>query len=68
MGRLMSEKQEDDKAQSFTPLIKDTLVGHYKIIDKIGAGGMGEVGSRLGRRIRARADRHISRVPPPNAF
>ena len=39
----MSENQPDDKTQSFTPLIKDTMVGHYKIISKIGAGGMGEV-------------------------
>lgn len=39
----MSENHDDDKTQSYTPLTKDTMVGHYRIVDKIGAGGMGEV-------------------------
>jgi len=39
----MSENQEDDETQSFTPLLKDTIVGHYRIIERIGAGDMGEV-------------------------
>ena len=39
----MSENHDDDKTQSYTPLNKDTMVGHYRIISKIGAGGMGEV-------------------------
>jgi serine/threonine protein kinase/Tfp pilus assembly protein PilF len=40
----MSENQHDeDQTQSFVPLTKGTEIGHYKIISKIGAGGMGEV-------------------------
>jgi len=35
--------QDNDKTRTHVILIKDTQVGHYKIIKKIGAGGMGEV-------------------------
>jgi len=34
---------DDDDTQSFVPLTAGTKVSHYKIISKIGAGGMGEV-------------------------
>jgi serine/threonine protein kinase len=34
---------DDDKTRSFVALTKGTQVGQYKIISKIGAGGMGEV-------------------------
>jgi TolB-like protein/predicted Ser/Thr protein kinase/Flp pilus assembly protein TadD len=34
---------DDDNTKSFVPLTKGTRVSHYKIISKIGAGGMGEV-------------------------
>jgi serine/threonine protein kinase len=36
-------KPEDDNTQSFVALTRGTMVSHYKIISKIGAGGMGEV-------------------------
>lgn len=37
------DNSQGDKTKSFVVLAKDTLVGHYKIISRIGAGGMGEV-------------------------
>lgn len=33
----------DDQAEPFVALTKDTAVSHYRIIDKIGSGGMGDV-------------------------
>ncbi|MCP4711837.1 MAG: serine/threonine protein kinase, partial [Planctomycetes bacterium] len=37
------EANENDKTSSHVVLVSGTVVGHYKIIEKIGAGGMGEV-------------------------
>ncbi len=37
------ESQDNDRTESFVSLTKGTKVGHYTIIQKIGAGGMGEV-------------------------
>jgi len=34
---------EDDKTQSHITIAKGTMVLHYRIVEKIGAGGMGEV-------------------------
>ncbi|UCD94752.1 MAG: tetratricopeptide repeat protein [Candidatus Zixiibacteriota bacterium] len=39
----MREDSNQDDTQSFVPLTKGNRVGRYKIVDKIGAGGMGEV-------------------------
>lgn len=38
-----SEDNDIDPTRSFVPLTRGALVSHYVIIDKIGAGGMGEV-------------------------
>jgi len=37
------DRPDDDKTQSFVTLSEGTMVSHYRIADKIGAGGMGEV-------------------------
>lgn len=39
----MDQKSDNDNAQSFTPIVSGTEIAQYKIIEKIGAGGMGEV-------------------------
>ena len=37
------DESHDDQTQSFVALTKGIEISHYKIVDKIGAGGMGEV-------------------------
>jgi len=34
---------DDDKTQTHLVLTKGTMISHYRIIERIGAGGMGEV-------------------------
>ena len=36
-------KPDDDKTQTHVILTRGTMVSHYRIVEKIGAGGMGEV-------------------------
>ncbi|UCG62154.1 MAG: serine/threonine protein kinase, partial [Candidatus Zixiibacteriota bacterium] len=40
---MPADMSHDDSTESFVALAKDTAVSHYKIIDKIGSGGMGDV-------------------------
>ena len=35
--------QNDDNTRTHVVLTKGTMVSHYRIVEKIGAGGMGEV-------------------------
>jgi serine/threonine protein kinase/tetratricopeptide (TPR) repeat protein len=40
---MAASEFDDDQTRSFTNLAAGTIVSHYRIISKIGAGGMGEV-------------------------
>ncbi|UCD63868.1 MAG: serine/threonine protein kinase, partial [Candidatus Zixiibacteriota bacterium] len=40
---MTADEQHDDRTRSFTVLAAGTIVSHYRIVSKIGAGGMGEV-------------------------
>ncbi len=48
-------QSDDDRTRTHVHLVSGTEVGHYRIIDKIGAGGMGEVylalDSKLNRKV-----------------
>jgi hypothetical protein len=39
-------EDNDDKTQTHVSLTNGTMVSHYRIIEKIGAGGMGKVATR----------------------
>jgi serine/threonine protein kinase/tetratricopeptide (TPR) repeat protein len=70
----MSEETEDDKTQPSLLLTKGSVFSHYRIIDKIGAGGMGEVylaeDTNLNRHVALKflSDRLESREEVKNRF
>ncbi len=39
---MASEQEENDKTKTHVTLTDGTMVSHYRIIEKIGAGGTGE--------------------------
>jgi len=39
---MAADESHDDRTQSFVTLSSGTRVSHYKIIENIGTGGMGE--------------------------
>jgi serine/threonine protein kinase len=62
---MAADELHDDKTRSFVALAPGTLVLHYRILERIGAGGMGEVylalDSRLNRKVALKfLSRHLS--------
>ena len=40
---MTTDGRDDDQTRAFVPITEGTIVSHYRVIEKIGAGGMGEV-------------------------
>jgi serine/threonine protein kinase len=40
---MTNNQEQNDNTRSFVPITEGTMISQYKIVEKIGAGGMGEV-------------------------
>jgi len=55
------EDHDQDLTRSHVYLAKDTIIGHYRIVEKIGAGGMGEACLAEGTELRRKVALNIKR-------
>ena len=53
---------DDDKTGTHVPLTNGTMVSHYRMVEKIGAGGMGHVRARVSPVLQASFTRFLANL------